>query len=56
LILAVPLNLLNISGVDPNYWRATDQYGHWNQEAHFAIGNYLAEELYDLIHKVELEY
>lgn len=29
-------------GRDPWYWRVTDQHGHWNQEAHAAIGHFLA--------------
>lgn len=27
---------------DPNYWKASNKYGHWNHKAHQFIGKYLA--------------
>jgi len=33
---------LEHKGVNPFYWKATNKFGHWNQEAHYYIGNYLA--------------
>jgi len=39
-----PLN--QVEG-DPRYWIATDQVGHWNHEAHKAVGVFLAGELSD---------
>ncbi len=38
------------SGVDPYYWKVTKTNGHWNQEMHIDIGNYLSEKL---IQKIE---
>lgn len=34
------------NGVDPTYWKATKKTGHWNQQAHEAVGKYLAEKIY----------
>ena len=31
------------------YWKATNKYGHWNQIAHKAIGDYLAKEIEKLV-------
>ena len=33
---------LEKQGINPFYWNATNKYGHWNQQAHNYIGNYLA--------------
>lgn len=35
-------NNLEKQGINPFYWNATNKYGHWNQQAHNYIGNYLA--------------
>jgi hypothetical protein len=43
------LDEMREDGVDPYYWRATSQLGHWNSFAHKAIGLYLASELEKLI-------
>ena len=40
------LNDLRSSGIDPSYWKVTNQKGHWNHIAHKAIGKFIAEELY----------
>ncbi|MCA9758346.1 MAG: SGNH/GDSL hydrolase family protein [Candidatus Eisenbacteria bacterium] len=32
------------SGVHPFYWSVVGEYGHWNQAAHQAIGQYLGHE------------
>ena len=39
------LTCLKKSGIDPNYWKATKKYGHWNQAAHKAVALKLAHEL-----------
>lgn len=36
-------------GQDPYYWKATKKRGHWNQQAHQAIGEYLASKLLDFM-------
>ena len=35
--------------VDPYYWKATKKTGHWNHQAHKAVGEYLAKSLYQII-------
>jgi hypothetical protein len=47
--LSIPLTKLESSGFEPHYWKATNKYGHWNQEAHKTIGEYLAMELSNMI-------
>lgn len=42
---APPLNALRKKGIDPIYWKASKTKGHWNHQAHAAIGKYLAEIL-----------
>lgn len=37
-------------GKDPYYWKATSTNGHWNQEMHKVIGDYLSKKL---IQKIE---
>jgi len=32
-------------GTDPNFWKATGKYGHWNHEGLKAVTNYIAKEL-----------
>ena len=39
------LDSLKQRGTDPNYWKATNKEGHWNPEAHKAIGKALAAKL-----------
>jgi hypothetical protein len=48
--LEAPLQSLEDAGTDPYFWNVTRKHGHWNHEAHQAIGNYLAHETYDLIY------
>lgn len=43
------LNDLRLKNINPYYWPATSQSGHWNYFAHKAIGLYLASELEKLI-------
>jgi len=44
------LNQLREVDIDPCYWPISGKRGHWNQQAHEAIGNLLANELiYDFI-------
>lgn len=43
------LNVLRDNGLDPNFWKATKKTGHWNQQAHEAVGIYLSEKLYDIL-------
>lgn len=38
-------NELENKGVDPFFWAATNQRGHWNYEAHNAIGKFLSKNL-----------
>ncbi len=39
------------AGIDPYYWKATNTSGHWNQEMHKDIGNYLSDRLIQKIEK-----
>lgn len=39
------LNILVKNGYDPHYWKATKKRGHWNHEAHQAVGKFIAEKL-----------
>lgn len=39
------LDIIISKGVEINYWKATKKYGHWNHDAHIAIGDYLANKL-----------
>jgi len=39
------LNFMKQNGTDPNFWKATKKMGHWNHEAHRAVGEYIAKEL-----------
>lgn len=41
------LQQLERDSFSPYYWPATRKEGHWNQQAHQAIGAYLAKELVD---------
>jgi len=43
------LDILVKSGHDPHYWKATKKLGHWNHEAHQAVGEFLADELMKFI-------
>lgn len=47
--LAPTLDGLRTAGINPNYWSATSRTGHWNHQAHKAIGLYLASELAKII-------
>lgn len=44
-----PLLKLRGQNINPNYWKATNRDGHWNHEAHFAIGEYLAERIDEML-------
>ena len=37
------------TGFDPFYWQASNTRGHWNQQAHFEIGKFLANKLFAII-------
>jgi hypothetical protein len=43
--LSDTLQSMKDSGIDPNYWKATKKNGHWNQEGHKAVANYIVKEL-----------
>lgn len=47
------LNVLIENGIDPHYWKATNKHGHWNHEAHKAVGAFLAEKLSAIIENKE---
>lgn len=38
-----PLKALKKEGIDPIYWKVSRTRGHWNHQAHRAIGEYLAK-------------
>jgi len=40
---------IQANGIDPYYWKATNKRGHWNHEAHIAVGQYIALKLYEII-------
>lgn len=42
------LNILKQNNIDPYYWKSTKKNGHWNHQAHIAVGTYLAEKIYSL--------
>lgn len=46
--LGTILKEMKTKGINPNYWKASNQTGHWNKQAHEAIGKYLSQE-YKLI-------
>ena len=39
------LDVLRQNGIKTNYWKATNQYDHWNHYAHRAVGMYLSKRL-----------
>jgi len=43
--LSDTLQSMKEQGIDPNFWKATKKYGHWNHEGHKAVANYIAKEL-----------
>ena len=43
--LIEPYKKLQMKGINPFYWKATNMNGHWNQTAHNEIGNYLTKIL-----------
>lgn len=43
------LFVLKNNGIHPYYWKATKKSGHWNQQAHEAIGIYLSDQLLNII-------
>lgn len=47
--LSDTIDILKKSGIDPNYWKATKKEGHWNQQGHLAVGEFLAERLLQII-------
>ena len=40
--LAPLWNVMEQNGIDPWFWSVTGQHGHWNHEAHQALGRHLA--------------
>ncbi len=48
---AAVLDSLAQAGIDPRYWEGTRRRGHWNQYAHKAIGDFLADKMEPLIVK-----
>jgi hypothetical protein len=44
-----PLDRLREQNINPNFWKATNREGHWNHEAHLAIGKYLAGRINEMI-------
>ena len=45
----IPLDSMIKAGSDPNYWKVSKRSGHWNHDAHMAIGNYLSAKTINLI-------
>jgi len=45
------LEMYKKAGVQLNYWKATNQNGHWNHIAHQIVGKYLANEIFTLLKK-----
>jgi len=41
--LSKPLDSLEKSGTDPNFWKVTKQKGHWNKTSHRVVGNELVK-------------
>jgi len=44
-----PLDKLHAQQINPNYWKATKREGHWNHEAHLAVGEYLAGRINEMM-------
>ena len=40
---------MDSKGFNPFYWEASNKRGHWNQQAHYEIGNFLATKLFEII-------
>lgn len=38
---------MNEKGLDPNYWKATNRYGHWNHLMQEEVGHYLRRKISD---------
>lgn len=36
---------LTFNNINPFYWKATNMMGHWNQDAHYAIGKYISYKI-----------
>ncbi len=45
---------LKKTGVDPYYWKVTNTRGHWNHEAHKAVGNFLVDKLAKIAQEEDL--
>ncbi|MBW7942382.1 MAG: SGNH/GDSL hydrolase family protein [Candidatus Kuenenia stuttgartiensis] len=43
------LSVLKHQGTDPNFWPVTQKRGHWNYEAHQAIGYFLSHKIENLV-------
>lgn len=43
------LSVLEQQGIDPYYWPVTKTWGHWNHEAHQAVGLYLSHQIERII-------
>ncbi len=41
--LSKPLDSLEKSGINPNYWKVTKQNGHWNKTSHRVVANELVK-------------
>jgi len=45
--LSDTLYFMKENGIDPNYWKATKKYGHWNQSGHKAVATVIADRLFE---------
>jgi len=43
------LSVLEQQGIDPHYWKVTNTRGHWNHQAHQAVGLYLSNQIEKII-------
>jgi hypothetical protein len=43
------LSVLEQQGINPNFWTVTKTNGHWNYDAHQAIGYFLSKKIEKLI-------
>lgn len=54
IVLRDTLSVLEQHGIDPNYWKVTNTSGHWNYEAHQAIGYFLSHKIESLVRLKEV--
>lgn len=45
------LELKSERGIDPYYWKVTNQKGHWNHDGHKVIAEEFSKEMEDILHK-----